>query len=91
MSKFTYRKKPVEIEAYQLAPDDTETRQLPPPWLVEGFANRTVTVFDDGTLEIPTKEGKMKADIGDWIIRGVKGELYPCKPDIFEMTYDKVN
>jgi len=39
---------------------------------------------------IETLEGTMKADKGDWIIRGVKGELYPCKPDVFEMTYEKV-
>lgn len=41
-------------------------------------------------MEIETLEGVMKADKGDWIIRGVKGELYPCKPDVFEMTYEKV-
>ena len=39
-------------------------------------------------LRIFTLEGKMNADVGDWIIRGVKGELYPCKPDIFEITYE---
>ena len=39
-------------------------------------------------LIIPTLEGEMRAEIGDWIIRGVKGELYPCKPDIFELTYE---
>ena len=39
-------------------------------------------------LYIPTLEGTMRADKGDWIIRGVKGELYPCKPDIFEATYE---
>jgi hypothetical protein len=41
-------------------------------------------------LYIETLEGTMKADNGDWIIRGVKGELYPCKPDIFEATYEPV-
>lgn len=41
-----------------------------------------------GTLDIPTLEGMMTAQPGDWIIRGIKGELYPCKPDIFEMTYE---
>lgn len=41
-------------------------------------------------LYITTLEGVMKADKGDWIIKGVKGELYPCKPDIFEMTYEEV-
>lgn len=39
-------------------------------------------------FEIPTLEGTMKASIGDWIITGVKGEIYPCKPDIFESTYE---
>lgn len=44
----------------------------------------------DKEFEIKTLEGTMKADIGDWIITGVKGEQYPCKPDIFEATYDLV-
>ena len=44
----------------------------------------------DEKMEIETLEGTMKADKGDWIIKGVKGELYPCKPDVFEMTYEKV-
>ncbi|MBK6858030.1 MAG: hypothetical protein IPG97_16160 [Microthrixaceae bacterium] len=39
---------------------------------------------------IPTLEGTMRADVGDWIIRGVQGEFYPCKPDIFEVTYEVV-
>lgn len=41
-------------------------------------------------MEIETLEGVMKADKGDWIIKGIKGELYPCKPDVFAMTYEKV-
>lgn len=45
----------------------------------------------DVEMEIETLEGVMKANKGDWIIRGVKGELYPCKPDVFEMTYEKVD
>ncbi len=44
-----------------------------------------------GVLEIPTLEGVMRANPGDWIIRGVKGEVYPCKPEIFEATYEKVD
>ena len=43
-----------------------------------------------GGLYIPTLEGSMKADIGDYIIKGVKGEVYPCKPEIFKLTYDEV-
>lgn len=45
----------------------------------------------DKEVFIDTLEGTMKADKGDWIIKGVKGELYPCKPDVFEMTYEKVD
>ena len=44
----------------------------------------------DEEVYIETLEGVMKADKGDWIIKGVKGELYPCKPDVFEITYEKV-
>lgn len=44
----------------------------------------------DEEIEIETLEGTMKANKGDWIIKGVKGEIYPCKPDVFEMTYKKV-
>lgn len=44
----------------------------------------------DVELEIETLEGTMKANKGDWIIRGVKGELYPCKPDVFDMTYEEL-
>jgi hypothetical protein len=43
-----------------------------------------------GELEIPTLEGTMTAMPGDWVIRGVKGDVYPCKPDIFEQTYEAV-
>lgn len=43
---------------------------------------------EDGTMLIDTLEGSMTARSGDWVIRGVKGELYPCKPDIFEATYE---
>lgn len=45
----------------------------------------------DKIMEIYTLEGTMKADIGDWIITGIRGEQYPCKPDIFAATYEKVD
>ncbi|GIO13542.1 hypothetical protein J19TS2_30970 [Cohnella xylanilytica] len=45
---------------------------------------------DDGTFQIVTLEGEHKCSIGDYVIKGVKGEFYPCKPDIFEATYDEV-
>lgn len=85
-----YRKKPVVIEAYQVSqPTDDNTRPIP-QWLLDAIRAVNVRPFTDGHLEIYTLEGVMRADIGDWIIRGVKGELYPCKPDIFEATYEAV-
>ena len=86
-----YRKKPVVIEAFQflgestLAKDDSEWAT--PAWFVDAVLEPTVWAYPDH-IEIKTLEGTMSADIGDWIIRGVKGELYPCKPDIFEATYE---
>lgn len=86
-----YRKKPVIIEAFQWTggPDQTED----PEWIVEALRARTAWVENNGphgriTLKIKTLEGTMTAFQGDWIIQGVKGELYPCKPDIFEATYE---
>lgn len=49
-----------------------------------------VTRNADGTLNIETLEGVMRCDVGDWLICGVKGELYPCKPDVFAATYEEV-
>lgn len=88
MAKF--RKKPVVIEAWQVTPDDGKTRQLPPMWLVRALTLEppAVVALPGGGIDIKTLEGTMRADVGDWIIQGVKGELYPCKPDIFEATYE---
>ncbi len=86
-----FRKIPVEIEAVQWNPDDYGRQKGGWPrskawkpakkWMVG-------TLYH--TLYIPTLEGEMKATVGDWIIKGVKGEFYPCKPDIFKMTYERV-
>ena len=76
-----YRKKPVVIEALLWNRNVAELAffmRLPLP----------IVVCEDGAIEIETLEGVMRANPGDWIIRGVKGELYPCKPDIFEATYE---
>jgi hypothetical protein len=51
---------------------------------------RDVAYNADGTLSIRTLEGVMRANVGDYVIRGIKGEIYPCKPDIFHATYEKV-
>jgi hypothetical protein len=79
-----YRKKPVVIEAMRFGDNLGE---------IERFVgnNGRVVLGDSGTwFEIDTLEGVMRADLGDWIIKGVSGEFYPCKPDIFEKTYEKV-
>lgn len=73
-----FRKKPVVIEATQFK-DGALDHEL---------AVKGVLLNEDGTLSIPTLEGTMKANSGDWIITGVNGEIYPCKPDIFEKTYE---
>ena len=78
----SYRKRPVIIQAVQLPIAST------PAWLVNAMAAGTVRLFGDGTAEIDTLEGMHTASAGDWIIKGVKGELYPCKPDIFAITYE---
>jgi hypothetical protein len=83
-----YRKKPVVIEAYQLP-----SRFTPPTEDLVNFlhgSGRPITSERDGTIAIETLEGVMTAGPGDWIIKGVRGEYYPCKPDIFAATYEKV-
>ena len=82
--KMKYRKKPVIIEAVQFDGTDASCDWLLPQ-LIEGSIGRSVN-----KLHIKTLEGTMTADIGDYIIKGVNGEFYPCKPDIFEKTYEKV-
>jgi hypothetical protein len=77
-----YRKKPVVIDAIELK-FSTESQDEIIQW-----SNNTIQKGLDGGLRIPTLEGIMVANTGDYIIRGVKGEYYPCKPDIFEMTYE---
>ncbi len=87
-----YRKKPVIVEAVQLRwdtwsemCDHADVGQLD-----EGHPQGRILSDDRIGLDIPTLEGVMIGEEGDWIIRGVKGEFYPCKPDIFEMTYEEV-
>jgi hypothetical protein len=82
-----YRKKPVTVEAVQLR--DVELRTLITLQNFAGLGNDIFEAVEDGIL-INTLEGKMKASIGDFIIKGVQGEFYPCKPDIFEKTYEEV-
>lgn len=75
-----FRKKPVEVEAVLWTGSNTED--------VVPFMG--AAVLRGRNIEIETLEGTMTANPGDWIIRGIKGEFYPCKPDIFEGTYERV-
>lgn len=91
MAKF--RKKPVVIEAFLWTggPDQTED----PVWICDAIREGKV-FFDKNrsegvTMKIKTLEGEMTASRGDYIIQGVNGEIYPCKPDIFNKTYEAVN
>lgn len=82
-----YRKKPVVIEAVYW--DGNRTSEVT-DWIGKGLENNTIIRIGDDVI-ITTLEGQMKASPGDYIIKGVNGEIYPCKPDIFEKTYDVVN
>ena len=103
MTASTFRKKPVEVQAVQLTPPNVDEVAA---WC-GGQVIRLAKPSDPSdvyvALDIPTLEGKMRADSfhsstysggeyhgGDYIIRGVQGEFYPCKPDIFEQTYEPV-
>lgn len=100
MAKF--RKKPVVIEAVQWFPPGDERHDPtmlshrkgnsvdPPDYRQKGdiFQFSTIPGMGDHIFMIATLEGHLKVSPGDWIITGVQGEKYPCKPDIFEATYD---
>ena len=94
MKPAKFRKKPVVIEAMQLT---ARSREDVSCWVNGGPSGSDITQGlkawfyesnGDGELYIETLEGVMKATEGDFIIKGVKGEFYPCKPDIFAATYD---
>lgn len=93
-----YKKKPIEIEAFQMTEERRMDNSEWPGWLHVAWnkdrdeigALQRVDMNDalPDALAIVTLEGRMRVSWGDWIIKGVKGELYPCKPDIFDATYD---
>ncbi len=90
-----YRKKPVVIDAFRLT-DDPD--RIAPAWFTAAVEAEKVWIdrsLVDGHMHvygctIETLEGRMHARLGDYIIQGLRGELYPCKPDIFIKTYEKV-
>ena len=93
-----YRKKPVVIEAFQYDGDlmGSDGKFYVPDWAVKAHEEGTL-YFDSVDPEAPpcdlfirTLEGVHHASVGDYVIQGVNGELYPCKPDIFRKTYEVV-
>lgn len=91
-----FRKKPVVIEAtcnagtwlpFMAWLDEVSGGRFPVPV----GTRPAITRNDDGSLNIETREGVMRADVGDWVIQGVQGEFYPCKPDIFVATYEAID
>jgi hypothetical protein len=91
VSATKYRKKPVEIEAWQI--EQAEDIEAIGDWIAENDKNGSHEVSGqlggEAYLAIRTLEGEMRADVGDWVIRGVQDEFYPCKPDIFAATYER--
>ena len=93
-----YRKKPIEIEAIQFTGDNeyeiADFMHLPVTALqmsVDAVLRIDGDYRENTHIHIPTLEGTMTANCGDWIIKGVKGEFYPFKPDIFEETYESMD
>lgn len=91
-----FRKKPIVIEAIQWQPG---FQGDVPKWISAALdspcapggrlkTGKILRITND--LHVGTREGTMIAEVGDWVIRGIKGEIYPCKPDIFEATYEPV-
>lgn len=83
-----YKKKPIIIEAFRYGFDEI------PNWFKDAVKLQLVTPFSqyggqNRWCEIETLEGTMRGDLGDYIIQGINGEIYPCKRDIFDKTYEK--
>ena len=90
MSTLRFRKKPVEIEAVRFRGSSTDIAHIQ-RWIDGGeYIAPGMRTADCKSMMIKTLEGLLKAQPGDWIIKGVHGEFYPCKPDIFEATYEPV-
>jgi len=81
-----YRKLPIVIEAEQLS----ELNILRLEKWCGGSVKGVKLPIKEWCIDIQTLEGEMRADMGDYIIKGIKGEFYPCKPDIFEASYEEV-
>lgn len=88
--RMKYRKKPVVIEAFQWTGGPEQEDD--PEWIIEAIKNKMAWFENAGTPDVKfmirTLEGVHEASVGDYIIRGIAGEIYPCKPDIFRETYE---
>lgn len=84
-----YRKKPIVIEAIQYTGDWDNLSEVI-GWMFPDMSKYHNWTLDDERYPIQTLEGVMYASPNDWIIKGVNGEFYPCKPDIFEKSYEEV-
>lgn len=91
-----YRKRPVVVDAYEFIADSAYLDNMP-DWLNDAYEDGRAFTVANGPdcsemmlVRIPTLEGTMDAWPGDWIIQGVRGELYPCKPDVFALTYEEL-
>lgn len=85
-----FRKLPVEIEAVQYL-GNGNLGDTPPEWIWDAFVD-DILQATNGTdpLIILTLEGELEVSPNDWIIKGIRGEIYPCKPDIFAATYEQI-
>lgn len=87
-----YRKKPVEADAFKWTGDIYQEED--PVWIVDAIERGDVRIICAGSpvscMVIKTLEGEAAAKLGDYIIRGAAGEIYPCKPEIFEATYERI-
>ncbi len=87
-----YRKKPVVIEAVQVTPEMIRDFGPFPNWSLPHLsAEKTEKINGSEAVFVRTLEGDMRVSPNDWLIRGVKGEVHPCKPDIFAATYEDAN
>ena len=98
VNKMYYRKKPIVIEAIQWDGSHKSTKEViefrgqkvSDDTMTQHKFDEYVQHCNDNGMFIDTLEGQIIASVGDWIIKGVQGEFYPCKPDIFEKTYESL-
>lgn len=84
-----YIKKPVVIEAFEYTGEYVVENW--PDWALQAYSENQIFYIDFDGMYIRTLEGLMRVSVGDYVIQGVQGELYPCKPDIFKQTYERLD